>query len=143
MDPIQWVAGYSDGTSLTQYNADGTENRYPSIDRSKLKDFSLFRDGVLLIRYHFDHPDQRLIYRRRVFLMPGEAEPRVFYLIGWQRNVKGENVQSISLLGVLPSGDTAVEVIGRWWTHPLFESVEHLDCEKEDSVPLALEGGAE
>jgi hypothetical protein len=142
MDPIQWVAAYSDGTSLKQYNADGTENRYPSIDRSKLESFAIQKDGHVLLRYHFDHPDQRLIYRRRVFMLAGQPQPVVFYLVGWQRKVslgqESINLQSISVLGFLNDGSHTVEVIGRWGSHPLFEAVDHLDCEKEE-LPLLTE----
>lgn len=108
MNSIQWVAQY-ENELFPQYNEDGTENKYADIDRERLTAFSLVRDGGILIRLHLDK-GQRLIYRRRVEMRPGD-KMTVCYLIGWQKTVGGENIQSIACifehLGT-------VEVISEW-----------------------------
>lgn len=117
--PIQWLAHYQDGSELPQYNGE-VENKYTDIDRGKLAAFSLHRDGQIILTIHFDRPDQRLIYRRRVFVLP--TGPRAFYLVGWQLTLAGENIQSIS---VLDEDTGKVDVIGKWSeNHYLFDAVQ-------------------
>jgi len=116
--PIQWLAHYKDGSDLLQHGE--TENKYTDIDRSNLAAFSLHRDGEILITIHFDRPEQRLIHRRRVYVLP--TGPRAFHLVGWQRTIAGENVQSIS---VLDEDTGKVDVIGKWSeNHFLFDAVQ-------------------
>lgn len=117
--PIQWLAHYRDDSDLPERDGE-IENKYTDIDRSKLAAFSLHCDGEILITIHFDRPDQRLIYRRRVFLLPtGE---KIFYLVGWLLTIGGENIQSICVL----DADTGkVDVIGKWSeNHFLFDAVQ-------------------
>ena len=122
--PIQWLAYYSNGTTLAQYDGE-IENKYTDIDRERLVAFALMRDGAPMVMIHFDEPGKRLIYRRRVFLRPGFG-PETFYLVGWQLRIQGENVQSICVM----SESGAMDVIGSWRDdHPLFGGVEYLPCE--------------
>lgn len=118
--PIQWVAHYSDGARLTQYDG-AVERQYGDIDRARLVAFSLERDGAPVLTVHLT-PGQRLIYRRRVFLRPGADGPVVFHLVGWQRTVLGVNVQSIQ---VYSEATGEIHSIGAWREdHPVFRSVE-------------------
>lgn len=129
MDSIRWVATYRDGGELRQYNADGSENAYRDIDRSRLESFALLDGERQLVRYHFDSPGLRLICRRRVYKRSDNRE-FVFYLVGWQRMVGGEALQSISVVGTLPDGSLSVEVISKWRdNHFLFDKIEPLECE--------------
>ena len=122
---ITWTAHYADGTTLPQHEGD-KENRYLDIDRSRLVAFSLRKDGQDVLTVHLD-PGMRLIYRRRVFLRLGADAPTVFYLVGWQKTVGGENVQAIS---VIAEDSGKVHVIGRWRDdHPVFSGVELIDGE--------------
>jgi hypothetical protein len=117
-----WIAHYGD-ESLTQYNADGTENLYKDIDRTRLTAFSLVRDGNILVRIHLS-PDKRLIYRRRVEVRPGHDDVRLS-LAGWQKTINGENIQSV--VCVFDHLNT-IEVIDGWkdgW----FDQPEFLDFE--------------
>jgi hypothetical protein len=133
---ISWVATYTDGSALSQFNADGSENRYPDIDRSRLATFAMYYGDMPLVRYHFDRPNLRLVYRKRVFMFPGEGA-REFYLVGWQIKDKaiteGDNLQSISVIGQLPDGTPSIEVLSRWYDHPLFEAIEPIECEVNDN----------
>lgn len=118
--PIQWIAHYRDNTALPQYNENG-ENKYTNIERGKLQAFSLLDEEQVLITVHFDHPEQRLIYRRRVFQIVGEEDPITFHMVGWQRTIHGECVQSIS---IVDSRSGKVDVIGAWFeNHFLFDRV--------------------
>lgn len=134
MNSIQWVATYRDGSELRQYNADGSENSYRDIDRSKLDSFALLDGERQLVRYHFDQPGLRLICRRRVFKRSDNSE-FVFYLVGWQKSVGQDGLQSISVVGQLPDGSLSVEVISRWREdHALFDAIEPLECEVECGI---------
>lgn len=123
MNSIQWVAQYEDEL-FPQYNEDGTENKYADIDRERLTAFSLVRESGILIRLHLDK-GQRLIYRRRVEVRPGD-KTTVCYLVGWQKTIGNENVQSIACifehLGT-------VEIISEW-REGWFDEPELLEYEK-------------
>jgi hypothetical protein len=118
---MQWVAFYSDQTSLRQYNADGGENRYADIDRARLEAFALFQDdGETLVFALYLEPGQRLIFRRRVEQSPG-GEQTVVYLVGWQQTIEGRNVQSIAY--IFPNG--VVHLAGPWRDdHPWFYAIQ-------------------
>jgi hypothetical protein len=109
---IYWRAIYKDGTFLSQYNGK-EEHKYADIDRSKLKYFDLLETGNKnpLIRYYFDSPDKKLIYRKRNFLK-STGERSEIYLIGWQCG----KVQSISVL--FP--DKSIHVIDKWQDNAIF-----------------------
>lgn len=101
-----WKVEYSDGSSLAQYNEDGTVNTYRDIDREKLVSFSL---SVFNNTYTVSLEDgRRLIYRQRVKVSPGKPD-EVIYLLGWQKTVRGENIQSILFI----SKDEVISA-GRW-----------------------------
>jgi hypothetical protein len=124
---MQWIAVYTDGTQLQQHDGK-VENRYADIDRRRLAAFSLVEGSRVVCVVHFDHPAQRLIYRRRVFVKPGGGED-VYYLAGWQRLVGGQNVQSIA---VVHGDGERVDVIGKWReNHWLFDAVELREEEEE------------
>ena len=122
----RWEARYNDGSTLPQYHADGSENRYADIERERLESFALLReDGTVLFRLHLD-PGQRLIFRRRVERQVGGTD-RVVYLVGWQQTVNGSNVQSMGYV----TGDGEIHLAGRWRDdHPWFYSVQPVPCEE-------------
>lgn len=123
-NPIHWVAYYGADT-FPQYNEDGSENKYPDIDRSRLTAFALVKDGNQIVRFHF-LPDMRLIYRRRVELRPGVGQI-VAYLAGWQKTVNGVNSQSVAC--VFEHGGP-VEIISEWadgwFDKPEFQEYEQV-----------------
>lgn len=142
MEPIHWVASYKDGSDLQQYNADGSENSYHHINRNNLDSFALYNGDRPIVRYHFDQPGLRLICRRRVYKTTGAESDLAFYLVGWQKTVGGESLQSISVVGQLPDGSVAVEVISRWQeNHFLFDAITPLEFETPCGVSTAqIEG---
>lgn len=95
---LYWRATYIDGTSLSQYNEDKSENKYVDIDRACLKEFGLYQkfSENSYVSIHFEK-GMRLIYRRRVameFTLDSEAKiKRVIHIIGWQKSVGGNNQQ--------------------------------------------------
>lgn len=125
---MNWVSRYNDGTSLPQYNEDGSENKYSDIDRQKLSSFELTkRVGELAFCLHLD-PGQRLIFRRRVMKRSGYTD-MVVYVVGWQMNVNGKNVQSIAYL--TEKGE--IHMAGAWKeTHPWFYPIQNLPFEAQD-----------
>ena len=124
---LQWKAFYNDQSSLPQFNADGSENKYADIDRSKLEAFAFFKDDALVFALYLE-PGQRLIFRRRVE-QPAGGESTVVYMAGWQQTIEGRNVQSIAY--IFPSG--AVHMAGPWReNHPWFYSIQPVPCEVDD-----------
>lgn len=126
---MQWLATYTDGTTLGQYNGTGAEYSSERIDRSKLASFALIaEDGSKLLHIHFE-PGQRLIFRRRVEQSVG-GSPLVCHLVGWQQTIHGQNVQSIAY--VFEEG-ARIEIAGRFQEgHRWFYPVEPVPCELEE-----------
>lgn len=109
---ILWRARYKDGTTLEQYNSDGEANGYENINRDKLDAFEIFdsKDKRLILRM-FLEPEQRLIYRRRVWQDFRTGNIKFYlYMIGWQQTIKGQNIQSLNY--IYPDGH--VEQGGKW-----------------------------
>lgn len=117
-EELTWVARYKDGSYHTQYNEDGSyKDRYKDLVRDKLFCFELWKRDKkeLVLRVYFDSPDKKLIWRRRVYKR-SDGTQFAIYLVGWQINVRGRNVQSVSV--VFPDGH--VEVIDRWRNDEFF-----------------------
>lgn len=110
--PIQWIAIYDDGSELSQYNEDGSENLFGDIDQDRLIRFKLesynkclsvdliegtFRIGTEDIRFDgFDGADYRLIFFRRTRQDFGKSvKTTITPHIGWQTNINGKNYQRI------------------------------------------------
>ena len=111
MSDFRWRAIYSDGSYLDEYKADGTPNKYYDIDRTKLSIFEFFKEGKSIYRLHLE-PGQTLIYRRRPRADPGGNILYVFYMIGWQQKIKGENIQSITY--IMDDDNSPLITAGRW-----------------------------
>lgn len=126
---MKWEARYTDGTTLPQYHEDGRENRYADIDRARLASFAVLSDDGqrLIFEMHLD-PRARLIFRRRVEQGPGHR--MVVHMIGWQRTVGGENVQSIAY--ITECGE--IHMAGAWREdHPWFYPAQPVPCEQEEA----------
>lgn len=125
---MQWIATYTDGTTLGQYNDSG-EVSSEQIDRSKLSSFALLsEDGSKILQLHLE-PGQRLIFRRRIEQAVGDSSPTICYLFGWQQTICGQNVQSIFY--VFDEGQR-IEMAGRFQEgHPWFYPVQLVPCEME------------
>jgi len=128
-----WKAIYKDGTSLEQYNDDGTENKYSSIDRNNLSQFILIQNHIPKVVIHL-REGQKLIYRRRV-AMPitgiNAFKSQAVYLAGWQENRNGVNFQCITFL----FEDGHIEVVDRFYEkHPWFYSVRFIPEERTDEL---------
>ncbi|MCH7561883.1 MAG: hypothetical protein IIC67_11070 [Thaumarchaeota archaeon] len=109
MTELIWKAIYSDGKSLNQYNEDKSVNKYTDIDRNILKFFELYDKDKLILRVHLGD-SKRLIYRRRVSLRMEGTITEVIYLVGWQKTIKGKNIQSINYI----FEDGHIELKGAW-----------------------------
>lgn len=141
MHKIVWQAIYDDGERLSQYNGDGTENKYTDIDRSRLVQFILFEKNHLIgsgqerilgnpkVVIHLDN-NKRLIYRHRVamaFSGTKQGNQETVHLAGWQEKKQGTNTQMICFL----FEDGHVEIVDRFYeNHPWFYHVIFLSEEK-------------
>ena len=136
MDLYYWTAEYKDGGSLSQYNDDGTENKYTDIDRTNLVRFVLSQvnKGTPILAINFDRPGQRLIWRRRHrkhFAAEGGnlIREETIHIVGWQETVNGRNHQAIAFL--FPNG--MVEIRPGFLEGPAFSIPleTYLPCEKD------------
>lgn len=129
---MQWLATYTNGETLGQYNGNGVEHSSEQIDRSRLASFALISEaGDKLLQFHLE-PGQRLIFRRRIEQSVGGLEQRVCYLAGWQQTIHGQNVQSIWY--VFEEG-ARLESAGRFdENHPWFYPVEMVRVEAEERL---------
>jgi hypothetical protein len=91
---MKWIANYNDGTSLPQFNEDGTENKYIDIDRSKLSSFDMVEDKLIL-SVILERPTQKLICRRRVCVDLFGNFKSAIWLVGWHENIGGKSIKSI------------------------------------------------
>jgi hypothetical protein len=91
---LNWKATYIDGSELNQFE-NGREITYYKIDQNRLKFFDLIDGEKTVLRLHI-FGGRKLIYRRRVMIHQQSGEQEVLYLVGWQKNINGENVQSIA-----------------------------------------------
>lgn len=84
---LTWKALYVGGETLSQYNEDGTENKYRDIERHKLINFDLLDVNGKTVHRTFLREGQRLIFRRRNFIRlsdQSEQQKHMIYLVGWQ-----------------------------------------------------------
>lgn len=105
-----WRVIYNDdGTDcLDEHEADGTPHTYAEIDQSRLKAFMLLPqiDGLPIHALHLSL-DMRLIWYRKHAIDwngPNAGEHRTVCCLGYQKTIRGVNVQSI--LAVYPNGAT-------------------------------------
>ena len=129
---IFYKAIYNDGESFSWSEDSKGTNDYSKIDRTKLVKFEVYRDTFLLHTLHLE-PRQKLIVRRRTQVrwgkrknpnwkegddlslsMIGFEETIIFYMIGYQEKIKGENHQSMLL--IYEDGHT--EMISKWKEEP-------------------------
>jgi len=112
MSNFFWKAIYNDGTELPQYDGDKVK-KYTDIDRDKLIAFELLKSGddIPIVKINLEQ-DQRLIYRRRcrINISSSGRTDEAVYIIGWQRTIDGQNVQSILYV----DEDCKIEMIGKW-----------------------------
>lgn len=91
---LTWEADYGE-TSLTQYNEDGTENKYTDIIRQSLKRFILKEGDKVRFVLNLD-PGKRLVYRRRVSMDLMRKYKSVIHIFGYQEHIRnGYNKQVI------------------------------------------------
>lgn len=118
---VEWLAVYNDGTTLSQYNENGSENKYIDIERSTLIQFVLLCDGTPKVVVHLDQ-NKKLIYRIRTAANNKGVIERV-YLVGWQERSNSVNTQMISFL----FGDGHIEIVDRFYEdHAWFYSINFI-----------------
>jgi hypothetical protein len=127
---IIWQANYKNGTSLRQNGRDVT---YADIDREQLASFDLWDEDRLVIRVDLsedsndDIGPRRLIWRIRNQINTKGLENRL-HMVGWQRKVKGRNVQSICYV----SEDGPIILAGQWQENqPMMHAIKPLPCEPD------------
>jgi hypothetical protein len=114
---IHWRAHYGEHDFLPQHQGDHT-NTVEDIDRQRLVAFDLWQDDVLLVRVDLRDNDtdseverRRLIYRIRHRITERGDRLKV-YLVGWQRRIRGRNVQAVNYIfedGVILLGGQFIE----------------------------------
>lgn len=123
---ITWQVVYEDGSIVNQYNDDGTENKYFDIYNNKIVYFKILKNSKVIFVLHLDR-NKRLIYRRRVALNINTGEEEVVYIVGFQENKNGVNVQSIAFI----FEDGHIELIDKFKeNHKWFYPIEFLPEER-------------
>ena len=101
----QWVATYSDGSVLMQFDNEGVFHQFREIEQDKLVSFMMISEGKPPIMFPFK-PGMKLIHcYRNMHLNFGTDEARFIklYCFGWQRG--NEKV----MMAIMP--DDAVIVV--------------------------------
>lgn len=127
---LTWRAVYRDGTVVEQYDEkrDPIEVSSEIIDRRNVKTFFILHGQVPVLTLHLDE-GQNLIYRRRISVTGDKRE--ICHLVGWQRIVQGETVQSIAYV----FEDGRIEMAGRFREdHPWFYSIVLTGKENEQGL---------
>jgi len=134
-----WKAVYSDGTYLDQIESDGTVNKYPDIDRSKLTQFIMVNtetDKTHIVLHLRE--GQKLIHRRRVSKRiplselfykdnPERSLVETVWLVGWHENKDGVNVQMLIFL----FEDGSIEFMDKWREdHALYKPINLIKEER-------------
>ncbi len=126
---IIWQANYKNGTSLRQ---NGQEVTYADIDREQLQSFDLWQGDRLVIRVDLtedsngDIGPRRLIWRIRHQVSTKNSQGKRLHMIGWQRQVRGRNIQSICYV----SEEGPIIMAGQWQENqPMMHAVKPLECE--------------
>lgn len=130
---IVWQANYKNGTSLRQNGRDVT---YADIDREQLQSFDLWQGDRLIIRVDLsedaneDIGPRRLIWRLRhqIHMDKGNSRRARLHMVGWQRKVRGRNIQSICYV----SEEGPIIMAGQWQENqPMMHAVKPLPCEPD------------
>lgn len=120
-----WKAIYSGNESLSQFNEDGSENKYTNIKRERLIQFCIYVDNNPAVIIHLD-PHKKLIYRMRR-AMNNRGEEESVYLAGWQERKNGKNIQMIVFL----FEDGHIEIVDRFYeNHKWFYGINFLKTEE-------------
>ena len=106
------------------------------LPRNGLVAFALLNRSARIIYVQHLEPGMRLIYRRRSALQynpkRGQQMTRVCHLIGWQKEIRGRNVQHIAYC----FEDGPIEMAGRFReNHRFFYSVNLQDF---DLLPIGV-----
>lgn len=122
---VVWVAVYSDGDQIAEYDEEGNQVSSENIDHERLREFKLVdRKGRTVISQEII-PGQCFFYRRRTALQTGRDVVEVMHMFGW-RAPHSTTVKE----------DGEVEKL--WVEHlcVLFESDMHVEMGCFDSKPV-------
>lgn len=90
---LTWRANYHDNNGrpteegLSQFNNDGSENKYDEIDRLRLGRFDLINEQGKPVYSVYLHTGQRLVYRRRHFVPLNGGKRSLVHVVGWVETV--------------------------------------------------------
>lgn len=138
-EELMWYVVYDDDSIFVQYEEDGTENAFGSIDRDRLMEFHLIgRTTEKVVLSISMDKDQRLIFRRRNSMSGNTGEKNwTIYMAGWQKTVNGKNVQSINW--VFPDG--RIVNTGKFQdNHPVFYSPVFSQEESAEEISSTQDG---
>jgi hypothetical protein len=85
MGTLTWKAVYRDGFVLRQIDPDGQKNVYADIDQERLSAFELWDGDDCKLVMPFE-AGERLIWRRRTAVIPGQGDETV-HIVGRRRPV--------------------------------------------------------
>jgi hypothetical protein len=92
---LTWQATLRDGSTVNQFNGDGTKNKPRSLNPDTLSRFTLLdQEGEAVVSFPLD-PEKRLFWRMRVKLGVGNNTRERTYLTGWRQKHNGKVTRQI------------------------------------------------
>lgn len=128
VNKVVWLARYSNGNILTEYDQDGKYVNSEQINHAQLKEFCLIdRKGRVVISQEMV-PGRYFFYRKRTALQTGRDVVEAMHMFGWRvpkTDVTPESIHD------LPNSED-------WHTHlcVLFESDMHVEMGDFDYKPI-------
>jgi hypothetical protein len=110
---------------INQYNADGTQNSYDGLERSRMTAFALVNgNGAVLVTVPLN-ATRKLFYRMRVALFVGSHSRERIYIVGWQ-SLSNRQIWVVDSVGQVKMFKDWIEK-SQWLYPPHFRSYEMPD----------------
>ena len=131
METFVWQAVYQDKT-VNQYNPDGSQNSYNTLNRDGLKTFNLItREGKTLASVPLAK-DAKLFYRMRVAFQRKSGTQERIYILGWQSSTD-RHIWIVYANGTVETYRNFVED-SRWLYAPIFREYEKVRTVKPQQI---------
>jgi hypothetical protein len=95
----RWIAIYSDGEVLKQFDDENHFHQFKEIDQSKLAVFRMLKDDTSM-NYDliFNSADMKLIHFYRHTQLENGAIKLKCYVFGYEKNINGVTVKSLQMI---------------------------------------------
>lgn len=126
---VVWVAVYSDGSQICEYDENGENNSSEDIDRQRLREFKLIDSKSRTVISQEIVSGQCFFYRRRTALQTGRDVVEVMHMFGWRRLITPNISEEAASHGNIEKEYLDHLIV-------LYESDMHVECGCFDSSPV-------